>query len=291
MAQYNALVRKALQSQPTLDKQSEHCSADVRKLASIGARVGQQIRVKRTSTEFALYTVSEGRDESPDEIVRMAPVARARLRAAEQFGAVADTQAARSDLSDDQAEQASEFVERLDDDDASSRLVVLAPHGGSIEPHTAEQAERVHRQLEPKRVSSWRCKGFKSGGGARERWHITSTDIDERSFPLLRRIADRLYTHAVAFHGFEEAEILIGGAAPVTFKQDLKSAIDEALTGSDIAVRIARPDDGFNGDDPRNIVNRLCPAHGIQIEQSLRARRDFGQAIADAVASFYLRVL
>ena len=291
MAQYSALVRKALQSQPTLDKQSEHCSADFRKLASIGARVGQQVRVKRSNSVFALYTGSEGRDESPDEIVRMAAVARARLRAGEQFDAVVDTQAVRSDLSDEQAEQASEFVERLDDDDASSRLVVIAPHGGSIEPHTAEQTERVHRQLEPKRVSSWRCKGFKLGGGAAERWHITSSDIDERSFPLLRRIADRLYTHAVAFHGFDEAELLIGGAAPVTFKQDLKSAIDQALTGSGISVRIAQPGDGFNGDDPRNIVNRLCPAHGIQIEQSLRARRDFGQTIADAVASFYSRIL
>ena len=108
---------------------------------------------------------------------------------------------------------------------------VVAPHGGSIGPHTAEQAERVNRQLESKRVSSWRCKGFKRGGGAHERWHITSIDIDARSFPLLQRIVDRLFMHAVAFHGFDEDEILIGGAATMEMKQDLKSEIDRAIDG------------------------------------------------------------
>jgi phage replication-related protein YjqB (UPF0714/DUF867 family) len=68
-------------------------------------------------------------------------------------------------------------------------------------------------------------------------------------------------------------------------KQDLKSEVDRAIGGSGIPVRIAQPGDRFNGDDPRNIVNRLSPAHGIQLEQSLRARRDFGPMIADAVAS------
>ena len=291
MAQYNALVRKALQSQATLDNNSERCSADFRKLASIGVRVGQQVRIKRGTGDYALYTVSEGSDESPDEIVRMAAVARTRLRGGDEFDAVVETQAIRSDMSDEQAEQAGEFVERLDDDDASSRFIVMAPHGGAIEPFTAEQAERVHDQLESRRVSSWRCKGFKRGGGAHERWHITSSDIDERSFPLLRRIADRLFAHAVSFHGLDGAEILIGGAAPGKFKLDLKSAIDGAIAGSGISVRIAQPGDKFNGDDPRNIVNRLCPANGIQVEQPLRARRDFGQTIADAVATFYSRIL
>jgi len=294
MSQYNALVRRALQSQATLDNNGEHCSADFRKLASIGARLGQQVRIKRSTGDFALYTVSEGSDESPDEIVRMAAVARTRLRGGDAFDAVVETQAIRSDISDEQAEQAGEFVERLDDDDASSRFIVMAPHGGAIEPFTAEQAERVHHQLESRRVSSWRCKGVKGGGGAQgahERWHITSTDIDERSFPLLRRIADRLFAHAVSFHGLDGTEILIGGAAPGKFKLDLKSAIDGAIAGSGISVRIAQPGDKFNGDDPRNIVNRLCPAHGIQVEQPSRARHDFGQAIADAVATFYSRIL
>src|SRR5262245_4344518 len=177
MAQYSALIRKALQTQSTLEGRSEHCSADFRKLASIGVRVGQQVRVNRSGTEYALYTVSEGRNESPDEIVRMAAVARARLHGEDGFDAVVETPAARSDMSDEQAEQASELIERLDDDDASSRLIVVAPHGGALEPHTAEQAERVHRQLASTRVASWRCKGFARGGGGAGRARITSLDM------------------------------------------------------------------------------------------------------------------
>jgi hypothetical protein len=54
-------------------------------------------------------------------------------------------------------------------------------------------------------------------------------------------------------------------------------------------VRIARPDEDFNGDNPRNIVNWLTAggANGIQIEQSLLARASHRQAIADAVANVY----
>ena len=54
-------------------------------------------------------------------------------------------------------------------------------------------------------------------------------------------------------------------------------------------MRIATADEGFGGDSPRNIVNRLTAngANGIQIEQSLAARSTRGQAIADAVAKVY----
>lgn len=48
-------------------------------------------------------------------------------------------------------------------------LVTLAPHGGMIERHTDHQAERVATLLSCDRVSVWRCKGFKTGGGAFER--------------------------------------------------------------------------------------------------------------------------
>ena len=64
----------------------------------------------------------------------------------------------------------------------AGELVVLAPHGGDIEPHTDDQAELVAAATG---CSSWRCKGWRPGGGAHERWHITSTDIDPGSFPLL----------------------------------------------------------------------------------------------------------
>jgi hypothetical protein len=52
-------------------------------------------------------------------------------------------------------------------------------------------------------------------------------------------------------------------------------------------VRIAGPDERYGGDDPDNIVNRLSPCGGIQIEQGPSPRDDHGCAIADAVADVF----
>ena len=45
-----------------------------------------------------------------------------------------------------------------------------------------------------------------------------------------------------------------------------------------------RTDERYAGDDPNNIVNRLSPCGGIQIEQGSTPRDDHAIAIADAVA-------
>jgi phage replication-related protein YjqB (UPF0714/DUF867 family) len=103
------------------------------------------------------------------------------------------------------------------------------------------------------------------------------------------RVISRGFTYAVAFHGFDDAEILIGGTAPPALKEEIRCALVCATLGSGIEVRIAGPDEGFGGDDPCNIVNRLSAggANGIQIEQSLQAREDHWRAIANAVAEVY----
>ena len=169
---------------------------------------------------------------------------------------------------------------------------------GTSRRHTDEQAERVTVRLEGFGVTSWRCKGWKprrdgGGGGAFECWHITSSDIAPSSFPGLGSVIDRGFAHAVAFHGFDEQEVLIGGTAPPELKEEVRSEIEAATIGSGIGVRVATPKDRFGGDDPRNIVNRLTVdgLGGLQIEQSLTARRDHGTAIADAVAAVYARRL
>jgi phage replication-related protein YjqB (UPF0714/DUF867 family) len=290
MATYDASVKKALSShQDDLIKQKEHCSADPEKLAAVGRALGHQVRIKRNDYEYGLYTVSEVRQESPDNIVRMGEDGRERLGTSDEFTGTLDSQVPHPTFTDAEAEAYSEFVERLEDNGMHTGLIAIAPHGGMIERYTDQQAERVASRLAAKGISSWRCKGWKEGGGAFERWHITSTDIHEASFPRLNSVISRGFTYAVAFHGFDHPQILIGGTAPDSLKQEIKAAIEGAIAGSGITVRIAKPHEGFGGDSPRNIVNRLTigGANGIQIEQSLQARTDYGQAIADAVANVY----
>ena len=153
-------------------------------------------------------------------------------------------------------------------------------------------------------MSCWRCKGWKPGGGAATRWHITSTDISTASFPHLGTAVAGGFRHAVSFHGFVEegrADILVGGAAPDSLKRVMRSVIAEAVAGTGLRVEIAGADDPLGGAEAANIVNRLTSdqRHGIQIEQQPSARSGTlphsdtprWQAVAAAVADVYRVVL
>jgi len=293
MTTYDASVKKALTaSQQDLINHKEHCSADPEKLATVGRERGHQVRIKRNDSEYALYTISQVRQERPDNIIRMGSTGRERLGTSDEFVGSLDSQVPHPTFDDADAETNNEFVERLKDNGTHIGLIVIAPHGGDIEPHTDQQAEYVASRLAAKGVSLWRCKGFK-GEDAFARWHITSTDIHEASFPLLNSVISRGFTYAIAFHGFDDPEIsfdiLIGGAASYSLKQEVETAIKGATTGSDITVHIASSDEKFGGDSLKNIVNRLTAsgANGIQIEQSPRARSNHWREIADVVANVY----
>jgi co-chaperonin GroES (HSP10)/phage replication-related protein YjqB (UPF0714/DUF867 family) len=293
MATYDASVKKAQSSQRDLKRHKEHCSADPKKLATIGRALGHQVRIKRNDTEYGLYTVSRASQESPDNIVRMGETGRKRLGASDEFAAILDSQVAHPAYDDAAAKAKSEFVERLEDN--GTGLVAIAPHGGDIEPHTDQQAEHVASRLVAKAASLWLCKGWwNRQGDPFDHWHITSTEIHEASFPRLNSIISRGFTYAVAFHGFHKPEILIGGGCAVdSLKQEIKTEIEHRIAGSGICVRIASPNERYGGDSTQNIVNRLTADResGIQIEQSPQARSSHWQCIADAVADVYDRKL
>jgi len=262
----------------------EHCLVHRSRITTIGRDKGHQVRIKRDTPDgirSALYTVIDLHDEKQNAVFLGYKDAddlskRLGLSSIDPFMGKIDSQ-----VTDD-----SEFTEHLTDNGHHRGLIVIAPHGGDIERYTDEQAERVGKRLVSKHVSLWVCKGFKEGGGAFDCWHITSTDICEESFPRLKEVIGRGFEYAVAFHGWDEDSICIGGSAPPDLKQQIKTAVESATSGSGIVV--ATDEDGgcppnFNGNDPRNIVNRLA-TNGIQIEQSKAARRKYHNKIADAVA-------
>lgn len=298
MATRAVRATKSLQIQEDLRKHREHCSADARALSALGITGCQQVRVKRSESRYALYTVSEVLTEDTDEIVRMGRGGRKRLvteaEADDDFDAEFDSKVVDPTISSDQvAEDKGEFIEHLHDHCQHSGLIVIAPHGGLIEKHTDDQAQLVASRLADKAASFWLCKGYHPAG-AYDAWHITSVDIHPGSFPLLNSLFCRRFTHAVAFHGFgpddnEQVEVLIGGTAPPEswLKEQIKSAIEQEVAG--ISVRIAGRDEHLGGDDPRNIVNRLTigAANGVQIEQSGDIREAHWADIATAVANVY----
>jgi phage replication-related protein YjqB (UPF0714/DUF867 family) len=283
-------VHKAASSQSIVSK-PETCSL----AEQLGAwiEVGDQVRIRRNDGAYALYTVADLRSERSPQCVRMGLKGRERLDTSATFSATLSAKVTATGLTDAEAEALSEFVERLVDDGSNAGLVVAAPHGGDIEFNTDRQAERVLAQLGGSDVSSWICKGWRQGGGAHERWHITSTAISPRSFSGLQAIAEREFAYAVAFHGMSDDGIWIGGGAPESLKRLVRDAIVAALDGADIEVRIVDPGDPLAGSSPNNLVNWLTAAGtgGVQIEQSKSARQHHWTAIADAVAEVYSGLL
>src|SRR6266536_2978914 len=298
MGSYEASVRRAFdpEQKDVLDHE-EHCSADPERLAAAGADRGQQVRVQRGGAGSALYTVGELRPETPDTVVRMGRRGRERLGTGEEFDGVLDTRGARPELSEEDAEEAGEFVERLRDNGGQRHLIVLAPHGGDIERHTDEQAERVAARLGTKRASVWLCRGYRSGQLSAGRWHVTSDDIDPRSFPGLDSVFGRRFVDAVSFHGFThdgaENEIVVGGAADDRLKGRVAAALVRAVAGTVLTVRIAPPGDPLGGTNESNIVNRITVngRRGVQIEQGPVARDQYALVVADVIARVYRRRL
>jgi len=286
MATTTTFVRKALDTQDDLKGHQEHWEPAARVFVSLGGELGQQVRIHRHG-EFALYTVSELLHETADAVVRIGLGGRRRLLSEEEFEGVLDTKVVDQELCDEDARAAGELVERLCDDGSQNQLIAIAPHGGDIERHTDEQAELVVERLGRHLASAWRAKGWRPDGGAFDRWHITSTDLNPAGFPLLASVMSRRFANAVAFHGFDdEPGVLIGGTAPSELKERLREAIDRVLP-ENLAVRVALPDERHGGDDPSNLVNRLSPCGGIQIEQGARLRKDYGTDIANAVADVF----
>ncbi|MCI0626416.1 MAG: poly-gamma-glutamate hydrolase family protein, partial [Acidobacteria bacterium] len=240
----------------------EHCSAHRSQITTIGRNKGQQVRIERyapdgvTRLDFALYTVVAVHDEEPDvvfvgyrdpESTHHDLRDRLGLSSTDPVTGKINSQVPHPTLENDKVKENSEFVERLTDNGRHRGLIVIAPHGGDIERHTDEQAEHVGKRLSSKCVSVWVCKGFKKDGGAFDRWHITSTDISEESFPKLKTVIGRRFEYAVAFHGWDEDSICIGGSAPADLKQQIKTAVENAIAGSATAVLIRGHDNLSSG--------------------------------------------
>ena len=289
MSETAVRVRDAQESQTTLREgqhPQEHAavfSERPRNLLQSGEQYQVRLRRAAAGSGFSLYTVSETHAVAGAAgVVFLGPDARARLGGAS--AAVLETRVPHPGLSDGAAQRANEFVERVSG--SGAHLIAIAPHGGEIEPRTDRQAALVAERFGSD-GRAWLCKGFGVGGGAAfRRWHITSAEISERSFPELRALLRTGFTHAVAFHGWDLAHIGVGGRASLALKKKVRQAIEEAVRGK-IEV-VLETSSSFSGTSKRNIVNRLATSgKGVHIEQSLPARENHWEAIAAAVASVY----
>ncbi|HEY7228145.1 MAG TPA: poly-gamma-glutamate hydrolase family protein [Nitrososphaeraceae archaeon] len=287
------------------DPHKEQCWANGGQITDIGRNPGEQVRIEfpRANTNTilgAIFTVSPQFLSDLDRVVlgkRIVKLDNCQLSGSVCNGQVkAQIMIEGLEQNEEQAKNMAELIEKLSHNPQNHKLVVLAPHGGNIEPWTDVEAEYVANQFGD-RASLWSCKGFssrkpngESNEDASERWHITSTQISEKSFPKLNTIIgdNPTFDYSIAFHGWTEDSICVGGNPhnpDADLKCDIRGAIMKALeqANPDIKVHVSPcPDGNFNGDSPENIVNRLG-TNSIQIEQCKIARTKYHDAIAKAV--------
>ena len=209
----------------------------------------------------------------------------------------------------------------------NNEVVLLVPHGGGIEPGTSGMVGPFKTALEDcnrQNPSVWLCEGQWGSGQTSKRWHITSKEVDPRSFPGLFQIDQQpeylpgvKARYAVSFHGFGYQDgtgtdlhgVIIGGRAHLGDKNTIRHRIADKLGAASVSYAVVETDgtvhhsgtawDGKTDDDLRrlsgrseaNIVNRLSPNDGgvpyrggIQIEISKATRTAHGSDLAEAVA-------
>ena len=162
------------------------------------------------------------------------------------------------------------------------RVLIMAPHGGKIEPTTSMIAEAIAEE----NYSYYSFDGLKSQGNSV--LHIESHLFDEPRAVQAVKNADVVITvHGQLNH--QEGFIMVGG-----LHVDLRSDIRRRLEAASFQTRT--PPEGLQGIDPENICNRGRLKGGVQLEISrkerdlLRTDQDrlmrFASAVREAIQRF-----
>ncbi|MEP2953557.1 MAG: poly-gamma-glutamate hydrolase family protein [Sulfitobacter sp.] len=172
------------------------------------------------------------------------------------------------------AEMTADLDYRIRAEDRGSAVIILAPHGGTIEPETSLIAEAIAGSD----YSYYLFEALKAG--AHGDFHITSHRFDEPQ--ALELVAEA--TVAVAIHGRRDdgtETVWLGGRA-----EALRDAIGAALrdAGFDAAPNTTLP-----GVHETNICNRTRSGEGVQLELPRSLRRALAEE-ADMLERFCLAV-
>ena len=154
-------------------------------------------------------------------------------------------------------------------------VLIMAPHGGKIEPTTGEIAEAIAGTA----YSFYSFQGLKTDGNGV--LHIESHLFDEpRALEAVEKADVTITVHGQIDQ--KEEFVMIGG-----LNESLRLEITRQLEASGFQTRA--PTGGLMGADPQNICNRGKLKQGVQLEVSRKARdllrndRDRLRAFAEAV--------
>ncbi|KAB1190737.1 MULTISPECIES: poly-gamma-glutamate hydrolase family protein [Haloferax] len=186
----------------------------------------------------------------------------------------------------EKAAECEEFIEQCHiNKEDRNEILITAPHGGVIEKGTSKQAEVF---IDKSGFDTWITYGF---GSAFPRWHISTNDIDPRSFPELSAVQQQDYRYVVSLHGHIYNSISVGGLADDHIKRQVKTAIEECVSehNLDTEVELYQETDSLNGMSQENLVNWLSRNGGIHIEQPKWIRAEFPEVVTNALLNVFSR--
>ena len=136
-------------------------------------------------------------------------------------------------------------------------VLIMAPHGGSIEPTT----EIIAEAIAGKDYSLYRFEGLKENS---RMLHIESHLFDEpRALHVVQKAEVVITVHGQIDQ--KEEFVMVGG-----LNESLRSEIARKLEGAGFQTRV--PIEGLTGTDPQNICNRGKSKQGVQLEVSRKVR-------------------
>lgn len=141
-----------------------------------------------------------------------------------------------------------------------SRVVVMAPHGGGIEPHT----DTLAREIAGDAFTFYAFRGIKPRDNY-ELLHVTSTNFNE---PKAVRLAERAEV-VLAVHGKSgDGEFAMVGGRHSELVDQVETLLD------DLGIEIRDPTRRVAATSVKNICNR-CRQGGVQLELNMPLRKRF----------------
>lgn len=139
-----------------------------------------------------------------------------------------------------------------------SGVLIMAPHGGKIEPTTEVIAERIAGM----NYSFYCFEGLKASGN--NGLHIESRIFDE---PRALQVVEKADV-VVTVHGQvnRKDEFVMIGGLHIPLRFEMERQLEEC------GFQSRPPAEGLMGTDPRNICNRGKSGQGVQMEVSRKVR-------------------
>ncbi len=144
-------------------------------------------------------------------------------------------------------------------EDAKSRIAIVAPHGGGIEPGTSE----IARSISDGKYSCYCFEGIKSERN-KELLHITSTSFDEPEGIQMCQSSETV----VSIHGADEEEdiVFVGGLDKELKNEMIRKLKKEGFNAKEDIT-------GHSGQHIENLCNKGTTGKGLQLEISKGLRK------------------